>query len=129
MATEDKTEWRIVYVKSLGEKKMGIKPKDYFKFFDNDVFCLKPDYCAYLEFHEPLDHCWRIFSLILVGDIYKNYIGIRGTPEFEVSQFTLIDDTTGEIIGRVKKGMICEYLQINHPSYKSFLNIIKSIAK
>ena len=117
-------EWRITYVKRLGEKQFGIKPNEHFRFFKKDVYNLGPDYCAFLECRRIIpEGIWTIFARIFVGRIDVNHYKLSGEGEYEVSAFYLVDDE-GDKIGEVKEGMIHKYLEMYKPSPETFLKMI-----
>ena len=105
------TQWRVAYVRHLGDKQRGLGPRDNFKFFD-DLGSLKADYCAFLEFKEYGDEHWTVLARIFVGTLYVNHIGLRQDGVLEALEYILVDEK-GEKLSKssLKKGIICFYLQ------------------
>ena len=65
-------KWRVVYKRSMHDKKMrGYGTRDAFAFFKDDY--LEPDYAAFIEYQEQGDQGWTVFCQILNNRYHTNF--------------------------------------------------------
>ena len=115
------TQWRVAYIRRLGDKARGLGPRDNFKFFD-DLGNLQASYCAFLEYKDYGDEFWTVVARIFVDTIYTDHLN---GGRIEAVNYVLVDDdgekltTTG-----LKRGILSTYLETHHPTFKQFMSVI-----
>ena len=108
-------EWRVTYVRNIGERVRGRNSWDAFKFFEDDEKgLLGLEYCAFLECKSPIDERWSVLGRVIKpGTLFDYYI---------------LQDLYGEQLsrGNLTSRVFTIFLKTQHPSVHDFLWSIDS---
>lgn len=108
-------EWRVTYVRNLGERIRGLNSNEAFKFFEDDKKgLLGLEYCAFLECKSFASQNWAVLGRVIKkSDIYDYYI---------------LEDLHGEMLsaGSITSRIFTIFLKEKQPSVHDFLWSINS---